>query len=1202
MFQSSRWFTALGLVLLAIIGIPLVLPLYAQSGPIAEQEPNGDFAGAQSLSVIGLHSPLHAQINTPGDEDFFTFEAVGGRSYTIELFDVASTLNATGNRCQSTIRAGVALVLYAPGVSQLNGDVTRSCNPAAVSAANTHNLLSFTAAQDGQFTIRVLANSNTVTGSYNLRILPHYGQEGAAWDANTLEPNNSWVNAYELLPGYTNAISSVLESQNADFATSRPDSDWFRFEVVAGRGYVLELFNVASSLASSGNLCESSIRVGVALIIYDAQRNLVTRSCNPNTITNSSGNTHHTVAFEASAAGIFYVQVQPNNATASGSYSLRLLPRHGEPGAAWDTSSFEPNNQRFNAYPLGLGYAQALTSDIEVRNQSYTTFQPDSDWYRFEGVNGRTYVIELFDVANSLGGVGTFCDGVNSRSGLSLRIYNPAGTLVGGQCQANHVNNSAGNVHHYVELTAATTGNFSILVKPNDGAASGSYSLRVLPRYDEPEATWDAGSFEPNNSVWNSYLIAVGTEHAIQSQIEARTTGLSTYWAEQDWYRFAATANQAYIAELFDVDASLGVTGTSCDGVNHRTGTTIRIYRPNGTLFAGTCTPNGTTGVGNVQHRLLFTAEQSDTYHIRVRPNGNNAAGSYRLRVCLNDGSGVCPDSPPPANTNTPTATSTPTSTPTATSTPTSTPTATHTSVSQPGTPTSTPTSTPTATSTPGATAPTWLVLLYLGADDFDPATKQPTGFARAVDRLLFQLRRMRYNPAMELVVLYDGPARGDSKLYRLTPNGFTDVTEAAAASPLWPSGWQGTSGARELDSGSVATLGNFIDWARATSPATRYSMLSIVDHGGGWAPDYGDPPGQPRGGSRTQAGGWRGLSIDQTNGGSSLATRDTSLALDARQPFDLIFYDACLMGMLEVAYEIRNQADYFVAGQNMLFADLPYHIYLNAAGLTPTTTPRQLASNLVAQYNLGSDVRRNPFAIAALDLRQLRASRADNLALRVNTLAERLLAALPNPTTPDDPLVRELLRSYDQTQKFDYDSSMSIDQRDGYGDLVDFARRLSESSSPALPLEVKVAANAVIQAAVGGDQPVIIANRVVSGADQERAWKLDRANGLSIFLPLGERDERPTRVLLVDGVEQTYSEPQLPYYLEPAQLAFTRDVPAWGRLLERLEPSVLNRRTGPYLTPEAALAAEVVIDQRPFTSPQLQTVMHTVYLPLTQR
>ena len=44
------------------------------------------------------------------------------------------------------------------------------------------------------------------------------------------------------------------------------------------------------------------------------------------------------------------------------------------------------------------------------------------------------------------------------------------------------------------------------------------------------------------------------------------------------------------------------------------------------------------------------------------------------------------------------------------------------------------------------------------------------------------------------------------------------------------------------LDTGSAATLQNFVYWARGTFAGSQRTMLSIVGHGGGWSPDAQAP------------------------------------------------------------------------------------------------------------------------------------------------------------------------------------------------------------------------------------------------------------------------------------------------------------------------------------------------------------------------
>ncbi|RRR78463.1 MAG: hypothetical protein EI684_00265 [Candidatus Viridilinea halotolerans] len=162
-------------------------------------------------------------------------------------------------------------------------------------------------------------------------------------------------------------------------------------------------------------------------------------------------------------------------------------------------------------------------------------------------------------------------------------------------------------------------------------------------------------------------------------------------------------------------------------------------------------------------------------------------------------------------------------------------------------------------------------------------------------------------------------------------------------------------------------------------------------------------------------------------------------------------------MAMIESAYEVREAADYLIAGQNLLFTHLPYQNYLR--DLDSDTTPETLTRRIVERYNPGPSA---PYTISALDLRQLWEGIGSDLPQRINTLAALLLAELPNPTPANHPLVLALTCAYSATQKFGYDTSGTIDEREGYVDLVGFARHLSSDSSLSAAIRAAGAAVAV--------------------------------------------------------------------------------------------------------------------------------------------
>lgn len=458
-----------------------------------------------------------------------------------------------------------------------------------------------------------------------------------------------------------------------------------------------------------------------------------------------------------------------------------------------------------------------------------------------------------------------------------------------------------------------------------------------------------------------------------------------------------------------------------------------------------------------------------------------------------------------------------------------------------------------------------WLVLLYLAGDDIEPgAAAIQTSLTEPIQRLLGRLSSMPDNPAVRIVALYDGNRKGDSRIFVRESNGLRDVTADVAASPLWPA----FPADRELDSGGISTLQNFIRWARTSYPGSANHMLAVVDHGGGWAPDFG--AAQPRGRTNVQSGGWRGMSLDLgSEGGTSFSTADTRQALaelGALGEFDVVFFDACLMGMVETAYEVRDFTQYYLAGQNLLWAELAYDRYLAPQNLHANTSPRQLSEQIINLYNADAPAGQ-PYTIAAIDSQRL----IDVVGL-VNSLGQYLLSEI-KAGGARAALAENLLReAYAATQKFDYDSSFTIDPTDGYVDLADFARNLSD-------LVAKLPEDAAMSAAVrrdiggnaatlrqaiwdeGGFTSAVFAQRIVNGKVRidgvERTWDFARASGLAIYLPLGERDKRPTGITSGGA---PLDESQITYYANPDQLSFSRDAGPWGAMIDAIDASTPPR------------------------------------------
>jgi hypothetical protein len=87
----------------------------------------------------------------------------------------------------------------------------------------------------------------------------------------------------------------------------------------------------------------------------------------------------------------------------------------------------------------------------------------------------------------------------------------------------------------------------------------------------------------------------------------------------------------------------------------------------------------------------------------------------------------------------------------------------------------------------------------------------------------------------------------------------------------------------------------------------------------------------------------------------------------------DIIGMDACLMGMLEVAYQIKDFADYFVASQQTVPGEgWAYSTFLKPLTANPGgTSPLQLAQNIVSAYKQFYTGKKDAadFTLSAIDL-----------------------------------------------------------------------------------------------------------------------------------------------------------------------------------------------------------------------------------------
>ncbi|MBS1703263.1 MAG: hypothetical protein JST12_16485 [Armatimonadetes bacterium] len=215
-----------------------------------------------------------------------------------------------------------------------------------------------------------------------------------------------------------------------------------------------------------------------------------------------------------------------------------------------------------------------------------------------------------------------------------------------------------------------------------------------------------------------------------------------------------------------------------------------------------------------------------------------------------------------------------------------------------------------------------WTVLVYLNSAN----SLQQYSFLN-----MNQMERVADNPDVRFVVQwkqfpaqYSGGTFNGTRRYLVAP----DQTSSIASTLIQD---MGTS----VDMGSTQTLHDFITWGKANFPADHYCLI-LWDHGSGWQ----GPP------SSSQAIHQSISNDDQAQ--SEIEIWNLSQALGSEH-FDILACDACDMQMLEVAYEVKDNCDYYVGSEELTPAEgYPYDLVFGPLRDNPDMTPRAFSKSFV--------------------------------------------------------------------------------------------------------------------------------------------------------------------------------------------------------------------------------------------------------------
>jgi hypothetical protein len=211
-------------------------------------------------------------------------------------------------------------------------------------------------------------------------------------------------------------------------------------------------------------------------------------------------------------------------------------------------------------------------------------------------------------------------------------------------------------------------------------------------------------------------------------------------------------------------------------------------------------------------------------------------------------------------------------------------------------------------------------------------------------------------NPNVQVVLLVDGRQDGDTRLLTIARGQITPTT---AIEDEWR--------LSELDTADPAVLTWFLQYARAQFPAER-TVVTLMGHGIPLAPEV--TWGAPATAAAVQArarGEIPPLPKEHEYSPSDITNRGYMSAVDVGQallaatdngatPFDVLFFDQCFQGNLDVLYEVYKSARVIVASPNYAWLTAAYDRYLTQ--FTPTATPEAMAQAIIDRYQGSLDDR----------------------------------------------------------------------------------------------------------------------------------------------------------------------------------------------------------------------------------------------------
>jgi len=291
-----------------------------------------------------------------------------------------------------------------------------------------------------------------------------------------------------------------------------------------------------------------------------------------------------------------------------------------------------------------------------------------------------------------------------------------------------------------------------------------------------------------------------------------------------------------------------------------------------------------------------------------------------------------------------------------------------------------------------------------------------------------------------------------------------------------------------ETNTGDARDLARFVAWAMEAYPAGRYALM-VWNHGLGWSevrPEgaVGQEARAPRPrrplfrvtaeSALARGMAWDATSRDLLDNTELERALDSALLLSGLDRLDLLCLDACLMQMLEVAYQLRGVARYVVGSQEgEPEGGWPYRTILRRLAAWPEADGAQVGAMMVDAY-VRAAAPAEAVTLSALDLAAI-----DGVVGALNALCRCVL----DNVVLARPFVLGAARAAQRYGNADC------------CDLYDFCRLIWDHTAE-IPLRARARELMALLAPAGPDRFVV--------AEGHRGEGVARSHGVSIYLPVG--------------------------------------------------------------------------------------------------